>query len=254
MPTPFPDRDGFNPILRALVDGFDAKYLPEEGIEGEEAGIKREYWKAGRHSLVRSLAASVLSGDWGLGDTQEDVAAYLGVDHSCLSDALRKGEMGADSINESRPPGWPSKKVFDAMNRAGFIAASKHIASLVDDRPKLDPRALNELSYELLCAIFEDFDAWTVAQCCNKQQKHIAASKLCRRVCGDAARDVVPSWYRKDEAARVSAEVERILAGDLDMFRLLVDLQNNWEDIFAVASDVTESGVRFSLSLFEQGI
>lgn len=251
MPTPFPNIDMFNPLLGELLAQFEVNVFPEDGFESCQSDVVRHYHFHFKLPYVRLLIEDVLSGRWGIGTTQAEVADRLGMDRTRLSDARRRGELSMDLFIRlrscpSRPADWEpnSKLLFAEMDRSGFIGAARYMASLVPDRPGLVPEQLNELNYELLCELLCSLTSWTIARINNDAKVGAATFK---RVIDRPTSNVVPSWYSRAERSRVEHCIERLRSEPDAAFEHLRALQANWQDVFVATHSQLET-VRWSRS------
>ena len=243
MATAIPAVDLFNPLIQHMLDSFEESFLPEFGLEGHEKQIKREFAENAKRPHICASMERVLSGAWGMGTTQQEVADALGVDRSRLSDALRKGEMSIDTYlalrfssgrSESLAPDQP---VMEAMNRSGFIAVARYLAGLVVDRPTLNPDELDELNHELLCEMFTHYAMWVRARLVGDVR---VAAQVVEEVVTDGKRNVIPSWYQDDEVQQINATIASLRANSAAALRYLSLLQDNWEDVYIAAIQATE--------------
>lgn len=238
MPTPEPPADPLNPLIQAIRDQFESRVYPDEGIEASDLDVMREYNRWFKLPYVRQLIRSVLSGAWGLGSTQEEVAESLGMDRSRLSDALRHGELSLDVYIRlrscpTRPPDWePEINALRAeMDRSGCIGVARYFATQVSDRPGLSPDQLNELNFELLCEMLRQMRSWFIA---TQERDTAFASTLFRTVVADRTRNVLPSWYTNAERRRIETLIGHIESGPAAAFEHLHNLQTHWMDILIV--------------------
>jgi hypothetical protein len=245
--TPYPVGQSENMLIRRLAEEFERQYLSEDGLDSEERSIKKEYSKHGKRTCARLISRAVLSGGWRMGNTQVEVGDALGVDHSSISDAMRKGEMSNELFiallfSELRPPSWPNQHLVDCMTRSGFIAVAKHFAGFVNDRPTLRIDDLNELNYELLCEIWTIGVKWMNA---SRMHEHSFALEVLEKVFYE--REVIPDWYSLEQIGEVQKQVEGFQEDAKYAFDTLNRLYLNWADIFAVTIFATEIGVRYAL-------
>ena len=245
MATGEPPIDVFNPILQALRDEFEGRYLAEDGLESCELDATREYTEAFKRPYVCALIADVLSGRWDLGSSQQDLADRLGIkDRSWVSDALRHGELSFDLFMRlrccpTRPDDWdPLDATDEDMRRSGFISVARHMAAFVTDRAGLVPEELNELNYELVCELFGRFENWTAAQVNGNEQ---FALDLVTRVLRDPGRNVMPAWYMKRDRLQVEAKIAAMSVTAATAFVYLCTLQMHWLDVFVVSQCLVES-------------
>jgi hypothetical protein len=247
MASPSVVIDSFNPLIQHLLATFEQTYLPDDGLEGEERAIKREYIRGARIAFVRSLMERVLSGDWNWGTTQREIGEELGLDRSRLSDALRKGEMSMDTFvaiwfANSKPYPRFAGEDFYAVNgmirRGGFIGAAKHLAGLVHGRDILDPSELNELRHEILCAIFNNYLLWNKARISRCE---LVAADLVERVYHDKALRITPGWYTAEQKSQVDALVSTLRANPSTAMQFLSRLQDAWEDIYVATAQTVET-------------
>ena len=231
--------DEFNPILQELRDRFERKYLGDEGLEFCEPDAIRAYNRSWKRPYVCVLVSDILSGRWEMGETQEAVSGSLGIrDRTWLSVALRQGELTLDNYMRlrcwpGRPPDWEPDVALLAsdMHRSGFIAVARYFAGFVKDRPTMAPQRLDELNYELLCEVLSVFNGWASA---FFRKDAGFASDIVRRVSQDQNRNVAPSWLKRSDREAVLDEVRRLSSNTTAALTHLCQLQNDWQDVFAV--------------------
>jgi len=248
MATPTIEVDLFNPLIQRIFADFEATYLPDGGLEGEERVIKREYIKYAKIPFISALMDRVLSGDWGWGTTQKEVGEELGLERSRVSDALRKGEMSMDTFiaiwfAQHRPHYifnhvTSDSAIENAMCRSGFIGAARHLAKLVHGRPTLKPGELNELRHELLGALFSNYPLWTLARLGQHER---VASDIVEEVCRDNKLGIVPGWYTEEQESETRTLVTELRSSARRAMQFLCRLQDDWEDIYIATSHATET-------------
>jgi hypothetical protein len=238
MPTPSPNFDLFNPLLQELRDQFERTVYPENGLESTDADVLRFYNRSFKLPYVRALIEDVLSGRWGLGNSQSDVAALLGMERSRVSDALRGGELSLDVYLRLRTyPGKPEnwepdvQRLLPEMGRSGFIGVARFYGSQVPERDGLAVDDMNELNHELLCEIVEHLGLWMTARF---RKDHAIAAGIVHAVLDDQSRNIIPSWYVPRERRRSEALIRRLSSEPAWAFDHLCRLQNNWFDIMVV--------------------
>ena len=237
--------DYFHPMIQDLLEGFEDTYLSEGGLESQERAIKREYIKYAKIPFISGLMDRVLSGDWHWGTSQREVGEELALDRTRLSNALRKGEMSIDTFvaiwfAKGRPDivFEDTTSVQDMMMRSGFIAAARHLARFVSDRPTLKPDDLNEVRHELIGAMFDNYPLWNEARFSDRE---LVASDIVERVCKDNRLGIMPGWYTDEQASDVQILADRLRDSATTAMQFLCRLQDDWEDIYVAAAHATET-------------
>jgi hypothetical protein len=249
MPTPFPPIDLTGDIVSDIRESFEQRYLANIGSEELEKGVAQEFNEFAFRPFARKVMALATSPEWNLGCSKTEVARKLGMERTRGSDAQRHGEMRlgtfiAISYGKRRPKKvYPSYEEIDAMNRAGFIAVVKYLASFVDDRPSLAPSEMNELRYELLCEMLFDLHDWSLAQLTKDGQYCIDLIKTV--VTG---KHVIPEWYSAQEASEAREFIKQNTGSNDAAFNFLAQLYRDWSDIFICGTfQIDEADLQYSV-------
>lgn len=249
MPTEEPIIDLTHPLTQALLERFRELIRSSGSLDECDEEIGRVYNEEFKMPYVCALMADVVSGRWGLGDTQEAVSERLGLirDRSWVSRALRQGRLTLDiylrlRMWPQRPVDWEPNvvKLQMDMRRCGFMAVARYFAGLITSRPALVPQRLTELNYELLCELFARFEEWMVR---GVRRDRAYALQLVRDVCRDPRRHVVPYWLADKKYREAVAEVDRLCGDAAAALDHLLALQRNWCDIIVGTFDAV-SGVK----------
>lgn len=235
-----------SPLIEALRARFERLVYAEGAAFAPEAQLARIYSRWFAKPYVCSLMADVLSGRWGLGDTQASVSSELGVenDRTWVSRARRHGVMPLEVFVRlrcwpTRPPDWEPdiQALRRDMERSAFIGIAREFAGRIPNRPTLCPVQLNELNYELICEVFGSLDSWSAAYA--NRDTH-AAQRLVQRVEADVRRNVDPLWCTDRARRRIRRELRRMAQEPAAAYAHLAALQRDWLDVFVGTSVVVE--------------
>jgi len=248
MTTPFPAVDLTIDILSDIRELFEQQHLAEINSEDLERNISREFYEYGYRPLSRKVMGLATSRKWGLGTTKTTVARKLGMERTRATDAHLRGDMGLRTYiaimygkqrHENVKPDW--QDIF-GMNRAGFIGVAKYLASFVKHRPGLNPTALDELRYELMCEMIANMGCWSRAELTKDHNFSLALINDIAKT-----RDVMPGWYTEQETVAAHALVEQLTQNSQAGFEFLSQLYRSWHDIFICAAfQIDEAELRYS--------
>ncbi len=241
MATAAPPIDLFNPYISAMLVDFEQRYLPDGGLEAIEPKLRRLFSFGAARTHIRVLMEDVLSGRWGLGQTQEELEQELGIERSRVSDALRKGQLPIDiylalMYHPYRPTWTMEAYAIRLANRAGFIAVAQYLTQYVTDRHILSDR-LDEFHYELVCELFRQYKAWAIGEHTGHPG---VASAVVASVCSNSALDITPSWYLPAERKHIQGLVAELTSDAQRAFDYIRVLKYDWQSIFVATIAVTE--------------
>ncbi|HVS70805.1 MAG TPA: hypothetical protein VHQ47_06095 [Phycisphaerae bacterium] len=244
MATAHPQLDLYNPLVQVMRDDFEKLAFPGASYEDYEPEARRIFSKNAYTPHIRALIADVLSGRWGLGNTQAQVAEELAIERTALSDGLCKGTLSLHNymmlrFHPWKPTGWDIRCIpFDLMNRNGFIAVCRQLTTRVPTRPGLDQRQFDEFHYELMCDLFLHAESW---QCASTDGRIVLAGSLLQKLFSDPDRDILPFWKSPAEREQLDSFISNLLSDPKMAFDHVVEFQNRWQDIFVGACTLTEA-------------
>lgn len=239
MSTSRPPIDPFNPVIQLMVREFELEFCPGGDLDSHSNDAGRSFNESFKRPYVCALMTDVMSGQWQMGTSQEEISERLGIlsDRGWVSHALHQGRMSMDVYMRlrcwpSRPKDWEPdvNALARDMHRSGFIGAARSFAGLVATRPTLVPQRLDELTYELVCELHGTLESWSFASIHGDTR---LAAELVNNVCQDARRNISPAWYTAKQRRAVDAEIQRLISDPSAAFEHLRLLQVDWLDVFA---------------------
>jgi hypothetical protein len=237
MATEAPAIDVFSPMIQELLDAYERDAFPE-GLGEDRDDLGPLYNAEFKRPYVCTLISDVMSGRWGLGDSQMELSEQVGItrDRSWVSRAIHQGKLSFDVFLRlryypHRPTDWEPDvdRLRPDSERSAFIGVARRLAEQIVSRPSLSPQRMNELNYELTCEVFKRFGWWLAAY---SEGNRRAAAELVRAVCGDVRRNVIPAWYTTRQQRATQREIRRLQESPEAAFNHLVWLQRNWLDVF----------------------